>query len=32
MTFWKKVKGMIRSWLEIQPAQGQSVTINSDVI
>lgn len=31
MTFWKKVKGMIRSWLEIQPAQGQSVTIRESV-
>ncbi|WP_395150624.1 capsid protein [uncultured Allofournierella sp.] len=31
MTFWKKVKGMIQSWLNIQPAQGRSVTIRESV-
>lgn len=31
MNFWEKVKGMIRSWLEIQPAPGRGLTIREPV-
>lgn len=31
MKFWEKVKQMIRSWLEIQPAPGRGVTIQEPV-
>ena len=31
MRFWEKVKSMIRSWLEIQPAPGRGLTIREPV-
>lgn len=31
MRFWERVKQMIRSWLEIQPAPGRGVTIQEPV-
>lgn len=31
MRFWEKVKNMIRSWLEIQPAPGRGLTIREPV-